>query len=66
MCKYTGWVEILGAGIVHRKILTNMELDGYSGYAFGMGLERIAMLTLGISDIRLFYENEVQFLEEYR
>jgi len=66
VCKYTGWVEILGAGIVHRKILANMKLDGYSGYAFGMGLERIAMLTLGISDIRLFYENEIQFLEEYR
>ena len=66
VCQYTGWVEILGCGMVHRKILDNFGYGEYTGFAFGMGVERIAMLKLGINDIRLFYENDLEFLEQFR
>ncbi|MGL4649725.1 MAG: phenylalanine--tRNA ligase subunit alpha, partial [Caldilineaceae bacterium] len=65
LCKYTGWLEILGAGMVHPVVLENGGYDPavYSGYAFGMGIERQAMLKRSIDDIRYFYSNDVRFLE---
>ncbi|HIE09536.1 MAG TPA: phenylalanine--tRNA ligase subunit alpha, partial [Armatimonadetes bacterium] len=67
VCKHTGWLEILGAGMVHPNVLRNVGYDPeeVTGLAFGMGLERIAMLKYGIDDIRLFYENDVRFLEQF-
>lgn len=68
ICKYTGWVEILGCGMVDPNVLTNCGIDPtvYSGYAFGMGIERITMLKYRIDDIRLFFENDIRFLEQFR
>jgi phenylalanyl-tRNA synthetase alpha chain len=68
VCKHTGWVEILGCGMVHPKVLHNCGIDGerYTGFAFGMGIERIAMLVFDIKDLRLFSENDVRFLEQFR
>ena len=67
VCKHTGWLEILGCGMVHPKVLENCKIDPgkYSGYAFGMGIERPAMLKYGITDIRLFSENDVRFLRQF-
>ncbi len=67
ICKYTGWVEILGCGMVDPQVLTNCNIDAeqYTGFAFGMGIERIAMLKYQINDIRLFFENDVRFLEQF-
>lgn len=67
MCKNEGWVEILGAGMVHPKVLKNggIEPDIYSGYAFGMGLERLAMFRFEIDDLRLLYDNDVRFLKQF-
>lgn len=67
VCKYTGWVEILGCGMVHPTVLRNggYDPDVYSGFAFGMGPERIAMLKYGIDDIRYFWENDLRFLEQF-
>lgn len=67
VCKHTGWLEILGCGMVHPNVLTNCNIDPekYSGYAFGMGIERPAMLKYGITDIRLFSENDVRFLKQF-
>ena len=67
VCKGSGWLEISGAGIVDPQVLTNVGLDPeeYSGYAFGMGIERIAMLRHKIGDIRYLYENNVKFLEQF-
>ena len=67
ICKKTGWVEILGCGMVHPNVLTNCNIDPakYSGFAFGMGIERPAMLKYGINDIRLFSENDVRFLRQF-
>ncbi|WP_026761140.1 phenylalanine--tRNA ligase subunit alpha [Selenomonas ruminantium] len=67
VCKGTGWLEILGAGMVHPHVL---EMSGYdpkvvSGFAFGLGVERIAMLSYGIDDLRLFYDNDVRFLQQF-
>ena len=67
VCKQTGWLEILGSGMVHPHVL---EMSGYdpakvSGFAFGMGVERIAMLHYGINDLRLFYENDVRFIKQF-
>lgn len=66
-CKNSGWLEILGAGMVHPKVLENVGYDSvkYTGFAFGMGIERIAMIKYGIDDIRLFYENDLRFLEQF-
>lgn len=66
-CKHTGWLEILGSGMVHPRVL---EMGGYdpevvSGFAFGMGIERIAMLKYGLDDMRLFFENDVRFLRQF-
>ncbi|HBL35808.1 MAG TPA: phenylalanine--tRNA ligase subunit alpha [Firmicutes bacterium] len=67
ICKNTGWIEILGAGSVHPKVLAMAKYDPevYSGFAFGMGVERIAMLRYGIADIRHFYENDFRFLSQF-
>ena len=67
LCKGEGWIEILGAGMVHPNVLRNCGIDPeiYSGFAFGLGVERIAMLKYHIDDIRLLYENDVRFLEQF-
>ncbi|MBF0110427.1 MAG: phenylalanine--tRNA ligase subunit alpha [Magnetococcales bacterium] len=64
ICKGTGWLEVLGAGLIHPNVLTNVGIDKemFSGFAFGMGVERLAMLKYGIGDLRTFYENDVRFL----
>ncbi|MGV8994621.1 MAG: phenylalanine--tRNA ligase subunit alpha [Flavobacterium sp.] len=66
--KGTGWLEIMGCGMVDPNVLTNcgINADEYTGFAFGMGIERIAMLLYQISDIRMFYENDVRFLEQFK
>jgi phenylalanyl-tRNA synthetase alpha chain len=66
--KGTGWLEIMGCGMVDPNVLTNCNINPneYSGYAFGMGIERIAMLLYQIGDIRMFYENDVRFLEQFK
>jgi len=65
--KGTGWLEIGGCGMVDPAVLTNCGIDPeeYSGFAFGMGVERIAMLLYGIGDIRMFFENDVRFLKQF-
>ncbi len=67
LCKGEGWIEILGAGMVHPYVLSGCGIDPeeYSGFAFGLGLERIAMTRYGIDDIRLFYENDQRFLDQF-
>jgi phenylalanyl-tRNA synthetase alpha chain len=67
ICKYTGWLEILGSGMVHPAVLEAVGYDPerVSGFAFGTGIERIAMLKYGVDDIRLFYENDLRFLEQF-
>ena len=67
ICKKTGWVEILGCGMVHPNVLSNCGIDPnkYTGFAFGMGIERPAILKYGINDIRLFSENDVRFLKQF-
>ncbi len=67
ICKKTGWVEILGCGMVHPNVLSNCNIDPnkYTGFAFGMGIERPAMMKYGIKDIRLFSENDVRFLKQF-
>ncbi len=67
VCKNEGWIEILGAGMVHPKVLENCGIDSkkYSGFAFGIGLERIVMRRFGIDDLRLFFENDVRFLKQF-
>ena len=67
MCKKTGWLEILGAGMVDPAVLEAVEYDPeeVSGYAFGMGVDRVSMLRYSIDDIRLFYENDLRFLQQF-
>ena len=67
MCKGEGWIEILGCGMVHPKVLENCGIDSerYTGFAFGIGLERIAMMRYGIDDMRLLYENDLRFLKQF-
>ena len=68
VCKGSGWLEILGCGMVDPNVLKNNNIDPnvYSGFAFGMGVERIAMLRFGVDDIRLFFENDVRFLRQFQ
>ncbi|WP_075603239.1 phenylalanine--tRNA ligase subunit alpha [Saccharicrinis aurantiacus] len=68
VCKYTGWVEILGCGMVDPHVLeySNIDSEKYTGFAFGMGIERITMLKYQIKDIRLFFENDVRFVEQFK
>nr|MCR5817103.1 phenylalanine--tRNA ligase subunit alpha [Ruminococcus sp.] len=67
MCKQEGWIELLGAGMVHPKVLESCGIDPevYSGFAFGIGLERIAMGRYKVNDMRLLYENDVRFLSQF-
>lgn len=67
LCSHTGWLEVLGCGMVHPSVLENGLLDPqiYTGYAFGMGVERLSMLKYGINDLRLFFENDLRFLEQF-
>ena len=67
VCKRTGWVEILGCGMVHPSVLDNCGIDSnkYTGFAFGMGIERITMLTYQVKDLRLFSENDLRFLKQF-
>ena len=66
-CGYSGWLEVLGAGMVHPDVLRRVDIDPevYTGFAFGMGIERIPMLRYGIDDIRLFYDNDLRFLRQF-
>ncbi len=68
VCKYTGWLEILGCGMVDPNVLDNCGIDSekYTGFAFGMGIERIAMLKYQIKDLRLYFENDVRFLRQFK
>ncbi len=67
VCSHTGWIEVLGAGMVHPEVFRHVGYDPQevSGFAFGLGMERIAMLRFGINDIRLFYENDIRFLNQF-
>ena len=68
LCKGTGWIEVLGAGIVNPKVLENCGIDSneYSGFAFGMGIERITMIKYGVPDMRILFENDARFLKSFR
>ena len=68
LCKHTGWIEVLGGGVVNRKVLENCGIDPevYSGIAFGIGIERIAMLKYGINNIGLMFENDLRFLKQFQ
>lgn len=67
VCGYTGWLEILGCGMVHPKVLKHVNIDSekYIGFAFGVGVERLAMLRYGVNDIRMFFENDLRFLKQF-
>lgn len=67
VCKNTGWLEVLGAGMIHPNVLksSNIDPDEWSGFAFGMGIERLAMRKYGVDDIRLFFENDMRFLRQF-
>ncbi|MFH0841678.1 MAG: phenylalanine--tRNA ligase subunit alpha [Bacteroidota bacterium] len=68
VCKYTGWLEVLGCGMVHPAVLEASGIDSnkYTGFAFGMGIERPAMLKYQVNDLRLYFENDIRFLEQFR
>jgi len=68
VCKKTGWLEVLGCGVVHPNVLKAVEIDPeeFSGLAFGMGVERLAMLRYGVNDLRLFFENDIRFLNQFQ
>jgi phenylalanyl-tRNA synthetase alpha chain len=68
VCKQSGWLEVLGSGMVHPEVFRQVEIDAeeYTGYAFGMGVERLAMLRYGVDDLRLFFENDLRFLKQFR
>jgi phenylalanyl-tRNA synthetase alpha chain len=68
VCKYTGWLEILGCGMVHPNVLENCSIDSrkYTGFAFGMGIERLAMLKYQVNDLRLYFENDIRFLDQFK
>jgi phenylalanyl-tRNA synthetase alpha chain len=67
ICKHSGWLEVLGAGMVHPNVFRNCGYDPekISGYAFGMGVDRIALLRYGVDDIRTFFENDIRFLKQF-
>ena len=67
-CKFTGWLEIAGCGMVHPNVLraSNVDPERYTGYAFGAGIDRLAMLRFGVNDLRLFFENDLRFLRQFR
>lgn len=68
VCKSSGWIEILGCGMVHPNVLKvgGLDTEKYTGFAFGMGVERIAMLKYGVDDIRMFYENDMRFIKQFK
>lgn len=68
VCKQTGWLEVLGCGVVHPNVFKSVGIDSerWTGYAFGMGIERMAMLRYGVNDIRLYYESDLRFLRQFR
>jgi phenylalanyl-tRNA synthetase alpha chain len=68
VCKKTGWLEVLGCGVVHPNVLKSVNVDAeeFTGLAFGMGVERLAMLRYGVNDLRLFFENDVRFLKQFK
>jgi phenylalanyl-tRNA synthetase alpha chain len=68
VCKHTGWLEISGCGMVHPNVLraSGVDAERYTGYAFGAGIDRLAMLRYGVSDLRLFFENDLRFLRQFR
>ena len=68
LCKHTGWIEVLGGGVVHQNVLRNCGIDPdvYSGFAFGIGIERIAMLKYGINNMGLLFENDLRFLKQFK
>jgi phenylalanyl-tRNA synthetase alpha chain len=68
LCKHTGWVEILGCGMVHPDLLRNFKIDPavYSGYAFGMGVERITQILYRVNDLRLYSQNDLRFLAQFQ
>jgi phenylalanyl-tRNA synthetase alpha chain len=67
VCKYTGWVEILGCGMIDPNVLqaNNIDPEEFSGFAFGMGIERITMLKYNVKDLRVFSTNDVRFLQQF-
>ena len=67
VCKYTNWLEIAGAGMVHPDVLTRVDINPgvYSGFAFGMGVERLTMLRYAVNDLRLFFDNDLRFLAQF-
>lgn len=67
VCKNSGWLEVMGCGMIHPRVFEHVNIDAerYSGFAFGMGVERLAMLRYGINDLRLFFENNLKFLEQF-
>ncbi|MGI9269476.1 MAG: phenylalanine--tRNA ligase subunit alpha [Porticoccus sp.] len=67
ICKDTGWLEVMGCGMVHTAVLSHCNIDPekYSGFAFGMGVERLSMLRYGVTDLRLFFENDLKFLKQF-
>ncbi len=67
VCSHTGWLEVMGCGMVHPKVFeySNIDTQKYSGFAFGMGVERLAMLRYGVNDLRLFFDNDLRFLEQF-
>jgi phenylalanyl-tRNA synthetase alpha chain len=68
LCKYEGWIEILGCGMIDPNVMRNVGYDSekLTGYAFGLGVERIALLKYRITDIRLLYENDIRFIRQFR
>jgi phenylalanyl-tRNA synthetase alpha chain len=67
VCSHTGWLEVMGCGMVHPNVFAscNVDAEQYSGFAFGMGVERLAMLRYGVNDLRLFFENDLRFLKQF-
>jgi phenylalanyl-tRNA synthetase alpha chain len=67
VCSHTGWLEVMGCGMVHPRVfeMSGIDPERYSGFAFGMGVERLAMLRYGVNDLRLFFENDLRFLAQF-
>lgn len=68
VCSHTGWLEVMGCGMIHPEVFKSVDIDNerYSGFAFGMGVERLAMLRYGINDLRMFFENDLKFLQQFK
>jgi phenylalanyl-tRNA synthetase alpha chain len=67
VCSHTGWLEVMGCGMVHPRVLelSGVDPQSFTGFAFGMGVERLAMLRYGVNDLRLFFENDLRFLRQF-